>query len=121
VTVLADTSVWVNHWRRGIAAFGKLLSADTVAVHPFVIGELALGALHPRAQVLADLAKLRALPIAEHREVLELVERKNLAGSGIGWVDAHLLASAILGAARLWTLDRRMARVAERLGIAFPT
>jgi hypothetical protein len=119
VSVLVDTSVWVDHWRRRNAHLGALLEADDVVVHPMVMGELALGAVHPRAQVLEDLELLPAAAVAEHEEVMGLVERRRLAGRGIGWVDAHLLASALLDRLRLWTLDTRLAAVAERAGVAY--
>jgi hypothetical protein len=110
--VLADTSVWVDHWRRGNNGLAALLEEDRIVVHPMVIGELALGALRSRADVLGDLRELRTSTMAEHAEVLELVERRRLWGRGIGWVDAHLLASALLDGVRLWTLDRNLGRVA---------
>jgi len=106
----------VDHWRHGNAAFAGLLEEDRIIMHPMVLGELALGDLRSRADVLTDLAELRAGTLAEHAEVLELVERRRLWGRGIGWVDAHLLASALLDGSRLWTLDRQLRRVAQNLG-----
>ena len=85
--------------------------------HPFVVGELSLGLLRQRAEILARLQRLPQLPIAGHEEVRALVERRRLMGSGIGWVDAHLLASVLIARARLWTLDARLAAVGHRLGV----
>ena len=116
--VLADTSVWVDLWRHGNPRLARLLEQNRVVVHPFVLGEIALGAITPRAQVLRDLQALDAPRVAEHDEVLELIERTPLWGRGIGWVDAHLLASALLDRLRLWTTDRRLAVVARDLGVA---
>ena len=118
--ILADTSVWVDLWRHGNARFARLLEQGRVVVHPFVLGELALGAVTPRADVLRDLGTLDAPRVAEHGEVLALIERVPLWGRGIGWVDAHLIASALLDRLRLWTLDRRLGLVARDLGLAPP-
>ena len=117
--ILADTSVWVRHWRHGEPAFAAALRAGKVTVHPFIIGELALGHLEPRAAVLADLASLPGAPQAETDEVMAFIEQHRLWNSGIGWVDCHLLASARLGHHQIWTLDRPLARAAHRLGVAF--
>ena len=115
---LVDTSVWVDHLRRGNERLGTLLHDGLVMVHPFVLGELALGRLRRRAEVLGLLEELPRAETANHEEVLELVERHDLAGSGVGWVDAHLLASAALSRVSLWTLDRRLAVAARRLALS---
>jgi predicted nucleic acid-binding protein len=117
--ILVDTSVWVEHLRRGSARLAAALDAAEVAVHPFVVGELACGRLRNRHEILALLAALPSVPIAEHREVLAFLEAHDLPGSGIGWVDAHLLASATLVRTPLWTLDRPMASAARALDVAF--
>jgi predicted nucleic acid-binding protein len=120
VNVLADTSVWIDHWRRGNARLARLLNEGRIVVHPFVLGEIALGSITPRAEVLDGLSKLDVPRVAQHAEVMTLIERAHLWGRGIGWVDAHLLASALLDQLRLWTLDRPLATVAVKLGIALP-
>jgi predicted nucleic acid-binding protein len=117
--ILADTSIWVRHWRQGDRALAAWLGRGQVAVHPFIIGELALGTLHPRAAVLAGLRALHHVPVAEHDEVLGLIERERLWGGGIGWVDCHLLASARLERLRLWTADVALAKAARKIGVAF--
>lgn len=117
--VLADTSVWVDCWRRGNDALGRLADADRLVIHPFVIGELTLGDLRPRDTVLADLHALDTTRVAEHEEVLGLIERRRLWRRGLGWVDAHLLAAALLDGVGLWTLDAALARAAAALGIAW--
>ena len=117
--ILVDTSVWIDHLRSGDRGLERLLDASTVLVHPFVEGELACGNLRNRAAVLDLLGRLPAAPVAGHREVLAFIEYRALMGSGVGYVDAHLLASVALeGTARLWTRDRRLAAVAESLDLA---
>ena len=90
-------------------------------VHPFVFGELACGSLRARPTILGYLRNLPAALVADHYEVLELVERRGLAGTGIGWIDAHLLASALIAGAPLWTLDKALATQARRLRVAVPS
>ena len=116
--VLADTSVWVDLWRHGNPRLARLLEQNRVVVHPFILGEIALGVIAPRADVLQDLRALDTVRVAEHEEVIGLIERTPLWGRGIGWVDAHLLASALLDRLRLWTLDARLAAVARDLRVA---
>ncbi len=115
--ILADTSVWVEHLRRGLPRLAALLEDGEVSSHVFVIGELALGRLAPRTEILTLLSNLPRVDPAEHDEVLSFVEHHGLSGRGIGWVDAHLLASAALGRTALWTLDRRLAAVGADLDL----
>jgi hypothetical protein len=115
---LVDTSVWVDHFRRGDDTLAALLTEAGVHCHPFIIGELACGRLRQRQAILALLANLPQLPVAEHEEVLAFVERHQLMGSRIGWVDAHLLAAARLTGIPLWTRDKGLRTVARRLGVA---
>lgn len=117
--ILVDTSVWVDHLHSGEPHLAGLLMKGQAVCHPFIIGELALGNLADRADILADLENLPAVPQASDGEVLRLIDTYSLAGSGIGYVDAHLAASAKLGALQgLWTRDKRLARVLDRLGLA---
>jgi predicted nucleic acid-binding protein len=120
VIVLADTSMWIDLWRRGNTRFAHLLDQNRVVLHPFVLGEIALGRITPRAEVLRRLMKLQTPRVAQHGEVLALIERVPLWGRGIGWVDAHLLGSALLDRLHIWTLDRRLANVAHELGVSAP-
>lgn len=114
--ILVDTSVWVDHLRRGMPALAEALDAGGVLMHPFVRGELACGHLRNRAEVLQLLGDLPPAPIATDAEALAFIERRALMGRGIGYIDVHLLAATALAAqARLWTLDRRLAAVAEEL------
>jgi hypothetical protein len=105
---LVDTSVWIDHFRRGNAELGQLLEDGMVLVHPFVLGELACGTLSRRAEILAHLRHLPAAPVATEAEVWHLLDTHALAGRGLGWIDMHLLASARLGAVPLLTRDRAL-------------
>lgn len=117
--ILVDTSVWVDHLRERDPTLAELLVDEQVAGHPFVLGEIALGHLRQRETVLAFLADLPQAEVATEAEVLDFIHRQSLFGSGVGYVDCHLLASAHLTPwGSLWTRDRRLRAVAERLGIA---
>jgi predicted nucleic acid-binding protein len=117
--ILVDTSVWIDHLRADNSALTRLLDAERVIMHPFVIGELALGRMRQREIILAALSDLPAAELATDGEVLGFIEREALFGRGIGYVDAHLLASVRLTAgARLWTRDAKLRDVAEELGLA---
>jgi predicted nucleic acid-binding protein len=118
MTVLVDTSVWVDHLRRHDDRLDELLGKLEVIVHPFVIGEVALGVLRRRTEVLGLLARMPAAPTVTHAEVMTLIASRDLSGKGIGYVDAHLLASAFLARASLWTRDKRLHAVASSLGVA---
>ena len=113
--ILVDTSVWVEHLRRGEPRLERHLIDAEVAGHPFVLGELALGSLRRRDEILGLLAALPQAQLASHEEVRGFVETRKLWARGIGWVDAHLLSAAALSGFRLWTLDRRLAAVASEL------
>ena len=115
--ILVDTSVWVDHLRRSNAKLASLLEDGLAACHPFVIGELALGHLKRGSEVPDLLAELPSVTLAEHDEVMVFVAAHALEGSGIGWIDAHLLCSAALSAGRLWTLDRSLHAAAESTGL----
>lgn len=113
--LLADTSVWIDHFRQGNATLVSLLNDGQVAMHPFVIGELACGQLHARRKILALMAGLPAVTEATHNEAMTFAETHHLYGRGLGWIDIHLLASAALSSMALWTLDRRLATTHIRI------
>lgn len=115
--MLVDTSVWVDHFRRGNGDLSILLNRGEVECHPFIIGELACGSLRRRSEVLFLLQNLPGLPEGSHDEVLAFIDRHSLMGRGVGWVDAHLLVSASLARTPLWTHDRNLAAVARALNL----
>jgi predicted nucleic acid-binding protein len=118
--ILADTSVWINHFRARDAMLVDLLASAQVVTHPFVIGEIAMGSLANRQQIIRLMRALPATAAASNDEVLHLVEHHRLFGKGIGLVDAHLLAAMLLApGARLWTFDKRLATAAAQMGIGF--
>ena len=114
---LVDTSVWIDHLRSRNASLVALLESDHVLTHPFVIGEVACGNLSNRRQVLELLQSLPAAVRAADAEVLALVEGRRLYGTGVGWVDVHLLAAALLTPCGIWTLDARLREAAEDAGV----
>jgi predicted nucleic acid-binding protein len=117
--ILPDTSVWVDHLRRKDERLRARLDDRSVLVHPFVIGEVALGHVSHRAEVLLRLHWLPRATIADTSEVLRFIDRHKLIGTGIGYVDAHLLVSCRLTAdTLLWTRDKRLLAVATRLSLA---
>ncbi|GFG73251.1 type II toxin-antitoxin system VapC family toxin [Mycobacterium botniense] len=117
--ILVDTSIWVKHLRVGDPQLVTLLQDGHVLTHPCVIGELALGQLSRRSEILGLLHNLPHAQTATDAEVLNLVESRQLFGLGIGYVDAHLLAATLLTAgARLWTGDKRLATVAAQLRLS---
>ena len=117
--VLVDTSVWVNHFRHGDPQLAQSLEDGLVLMHPFVLGEIACGNLQKRSHVLSDLQQLPLAVSAEHSEVIHFLERHKLFGSGLSWIDMHLLASALLSHCRLWTLDSRLSHAAVALRLRY--
>jgi predicted nucleic acid-binding protein len=113
--VLVDTSVWVDYLREGNRRLTALLENDQVLCHPFVIGELACGWLESRQEILERLDLLPKAVSVQHPEALEFIDSHGLWGKGIGFIDVHLLASAFLSDARLWTRDKRLLRVTRDL------
>ncbi len=113
--VLVDTSVWVSHFRKTHDGLVELLNNGEVVCHPFIIGELACGNLKNRTSILELLVALPTALVAEHEELLSFIEERRVMGKGLGYVDVHLLAAALLTGVPLWTLDNRLSRVAEEL------
>ena len=116
--LLVDSSVWIDHLHRPIEELIRVLEGEEIYVHPAVIGELACGTLTRRNEVLTELMLLPELPDASFAELLALVDRRKLWGRGLSWVDVQLLGSVLLAEAKLWTHDRELGRVAEKLRIA---
>lgn len=118
--ILADTSVWIDHIRQGDDLLFALLENQRILTHPYVIGEIALGSLRSRAERLATLHDLPSVIPARHSEVMRLIESERLFGTGLGYVDAHLLTSAIaMDEVAIWSRDKKMVSHTARLNVAF--
>jgi predicted nucleic acid-binding protein len=118
--ILVDTGVWIDHLRRRDQVLSGLLERGGVLGHPWVTGELALGNLQPREEMLHLMGQLPQATVASPAEIMDFIERHQLAGAGVGYVDAQLLAATRLtDGARIWTRDRRLREAAERVGVAF--
>ena len=116
--ILVDTSVWIDHLRHGDAELVDALNQFQVLIHPFVLGEIACGNLQARSTVLTLLGSLPAATVATDEETLAFIEQHALMGRGIGYIDAHLCASARLSGAQLWTRDKRLRTISFALGWA---
>jgi len=117
--ILVDTNVWINHFRRNDAELVAHLNTGSVACHPYIIGELACGNLKRRREILNLLQSLPSAPVVEHNELLAFIEARKLMGKGLGHIDIHLLAAAVLAGIPFWTEDKRLARAAEALDVAY--
>ena len=106
--LLVDTSIWIDHFQVGVPELSEALLQEQVGTHPFVLGELSSGSLRRRTEVLFDLNQLPLVEVAEHEEVMTLLERHRLWGRGLTWIDLHLLTSARLSGATLWTRDKAL-------------
>ena len=118
--ILADSSVWINHLIVDDSHLVSLLDEDQILIHPMVIGELACGNMRDRADMMRLFRRLPKILAASHDEVLFLIEYHQMMGRGIGFIDAHLLAStAMTPSTLLWTNDRRLMALASELGVAY--
>ena len=117
--ILVDTSVWVSHFRTGNQQLESLLNSGQVICHPFIIGELACGTLKNRIEILNLLRSLPQADCADDDEVLHFIEKNHLMGKGLGYIDMHLLASAILTNVPIWTLDKKLRALSSTLDICF--
>lgn len=119
--ILVDTNIWADHIRHNVSALATLTTDRLALVHPFVLGEIALGSLRDRDAWLTRLDLMPQAPVARPVAVRALIEQQRLYGTGVGYIDAHLLASAlILPGTSIWTRDKALRAHAERLGIAYP-
>ena len=117
--VLVDTSVWIDHFRKSNASLTSLLEMDEVAIHPFVLGELACGNLANRKEIISLLHALPTVTKVEDDELLLFLERYTLMGRGVGLIDVHLLASCHLDGCFLWTKDKRLSAISAEMRIEF--
>ncbi len=122
MSVLVDTSVWIRFLSDQApfaAELDRLLTDDAVAGHEFVYGELLAGDRGGRQTLLSSYERMEQIPPVPHSEVVAFVRARKIHGRGIGWIDAHLLASALVGGVRLWTADGPLETMAHELGIAY--
>jgi len=117
--VLVDTSVWVEHLRSGNVGLENLLNEGQVACHIFIVGELACGNLSNRSEILSLLQALPLADHAEHEEVMHFIENYSLMGKGLGYIDMHLIVSALLTKVSIWTLDKKLKEVSSKLGLEY--
>jgi len=117
--ILADTSVWISHLRKGVSALQALLLEGEIVCHPFIIGELACGNIKNRTEFLALMQALPMLPVVTQGEFLHFVDSNKLMGTGIGFVDIHLLASSRLIQIPLWTEDTKLQATAKKLKLLY--
>ena len=113
--ILVDTSVWVDHLRSGTIGLDTLLNNGQVICHPFIIGELACGYLKNRTEILSLLQELPSATRADDKELINFIEDYTLMGKGLGYIDIHLLMSALLTKVPLWTIDRRLHEISLQL------
>lgn len=117
--ILVDSSVWIEHIRSDGSVLDDLLDSNSILIHDFVIGEILLGHLKKRKAITNLMSILPRAIIATNNEVIEFIENNKLFGLGIGFVDAHLMVSAILSKAKLWTYDKKLKEIAKNLGVAY--
>jgi len=115
--ILVDTSVWSDHFRESEPSLVTLLNEGAVLIHHAIIEELACGNLPRRKETLELLRALPEAPMAEHAEVLEFIGNERLHGTGVGSVDVHMMASARLAGAKIWSKDKALCREAKRLNL----
>ena len=115
--ILVDTSIWINHFNKTNSGLNKLLNSAQVCIHPFVIGELACGNISNRTEILSLLKSLPLVDTALDDEIHKFIEDKKLYGIGLGFIDVHLLASALIHNVKIWTGDKSLSKAALKLGI----
>ncbi len=117
--ILVDTSIWVFYLRNGNSELERILNDGDAVCHPFIMGELACGNIKNREEILSLLSSLPTIEMMDNEEILVFIENKNLAGKGLGLVDIHLLAAALLSGVSLWTLDAKLRHEALVLDAAY--
>ena len=115
--ILVDSSVWIRHFKKLNVEFAELLANNAVMIHPMIIGELACGSMKYRTEILQLLMTLPRAESCSLDEVVDFIEHKNIHGKRIGWVDANLLASAMVSKVSIWTFDRPLSHIARELGV----
>jgi len=115
--ILVDTSIWINHFNKSNSGLIKLLNSSEVCIHPFVIGELACGNISNRTEILSLLKSLPIVDTVLDDEIFTFIEKNKLYGIGLGFIDVHLLASALIHNVKIWTGDKSLIRAATNLSI----
>ncbi|MBE7412252.1 MAG: PIN domain-containing protein [Leptospiraceae bacterium] len=113
--VLVDTSVWIDHLHKTDILLVELLRNSEIVTHPFIIGELILGTMKNKEKFLLELSHLSKTIVATQKEVIFTIQKYNLSGKGIGWVDAHLLSSALISKSKIYTKDKNLKKIAEKI------
>ncbi len=116
--ILADSSIWITHLRSCDEGLNRLLDKGRVVIHPYIVGELACGSLRNRQEILRFMNALPQVPVVSHGEVMDFIDSRKLMSKGIGYVDMHLLASAVIAQAKIWTSDKRLEQIAREMGKA---
>jgi predicted nucleic acid-binding protein len=117
--ILVDTSVWIKHLREGEKNLAQLLEQGLVVCHPFIIGELACGGIKNRHEIISLLNDLPSIDTLDHSDIMEFIEYRKIMNKGIGYIDVHLLASALVSETPLWTFDKSLKKVANQLYIEY--
>ncbi len=117
--ILVDTSIWISHFRKKNALFSQLLLDEKILIHPWIIGELACGNFKNRKEILLLLNSLPQAQRVEQTEILFFIEKQKLMGKGLGFIDIHLLASALVSDALLWTEDRNLQKATQQLNAIY--
>lgn len=117
--ILADTSIWVTHFKEGQKELINLLEQGLIACHPYIVGELACGSLKNRNEIIQLLEALPTVDVLEHVEIMEFIESRKLMSIGIGYVDVHLLGSSLLSNTPLWTRDKSLIKAAMLLNVCY--
>ena len=118
-SVLVDTSVWIKHLRESDKNLVRLLEQGLVVCHPFIIGELACGGIKNRHEIFNLLNDLPSSDVLDHHDIMEFIEHRKIMNKGIGYVDVHLLGSALVSESPLWTFDKALRKIANQLSIEF--
>ena len=117
--ILVDTSVWIKHLREGDQDLTQLLEQGLVACHPFIIGEIACGGIKNRYEIIDLLNDLPSTDILDHSDIMEFIENRKIMNKGIGYIDVHLLGSALVSETPLWTYDKALKKIAIQLSIEY--
>jgi predicted nucleic acid-binding protein len=117
--ILVDTSVWIKHLREGERNLTQLLEQGLVACHPFIIGEIACGGIKNRYEIINLLNDLPSTDILDHSDIMEFIENRKIMNKGIGYIDVHLLGSALVSDTPIWTFDKALRKIANQLHIEY--